>query len=94
MPRYTYKCQTCETYFEDVLSIEDRHKPTESNCGYCGASEGSISQVIEAPRLVDPIRLHGKLPSGYTDLMKKIQGANPGSKVYDNMKYPSKAPEQ
>ena len=92
MPKYLYKCRECDTYFEDIRTMDERHVPTESACA-CGAPVGSIFQVLEAPRLVDPIRLRGKLPSGYAQLMKKIQDGSPGSKVYDNLPYSHKQGE-
>lgn len=91
MPQYTYKCKECEAYFDRFYTMDERHVPTQEPCPECGAEAGSVIQVIQgSPRLVDPIRLHGKLPGDYATLMKKIQRANPGSKVYDNLAYPSK----
>ena len=43
MPRYTYRCDACEEYFEAVHSIND--KLTTCECGV----EGSLVRVPSVP---------------------------------------------
>ena len=32
MPTYVYKCDKCETVWEEFLKYEDRDAPTENGC--------------------------------------------------------------
>lgn len=82
MPLYSYKCNKCETEFEQVLKIAEMHLPTTKPCPKCN-TEGSVLKTITgAPSLGDPVRLGlRKVDNGFKEVMQKIHHNNPGSNL-------------
>lgn len=80
MAVYEYKCSKCGDETERVLSLANRHLPTETPCSKCG---GKINQAILSPvGIGDPVRLGvTKLPGGFNDVIKGIKNANRNSTI-------------
>ena len=44
MPTYTYRCNDCDTIFQDSALIANRNKPTECECG--GAADRDVEAEL------------------------------------------------
>jgi putative FmdB family regulatory protein len=86
MPYYDYACSHCDTNFELNLSMNRREEPLLQPCPDCGTN-GTITQIIGATAIGDPIRLGVKRPDGgWNDVLSKVKEAHPRGN-WDNKKY-------
>jgi putative FmdB family regulatory protein len=75
MPLYSYKCGSCGHEFSEVLKIDDRKTPCESNCPDC-ETQGQIEMVVSSPRIVAGVgNLHSKVSNNFRDRLKEIHKA-------------------
>lgn len=82
MPRYDFRCGSCDKFFERQLKIDDRQKPCSESCPNCG-STGKINIVIGTPSTV---RDTPKMPDGFREVLSKIHSRNAGSVIKDNIR--------
>lgn len=81
MPLYEYKCSACEHVFDKFSSVDSRHEPLSQECPSC-KSVGTVTQVIGATGVVDPVRMGRiKAPGGFRDVLQRIHERTPGSKL-------------
>jgi len=79
MPLYEFVCTKCEHVFDEFLSIDNRHKPTEYPCPSCG--EFNVVPSMTATPLADPVRLGRiKAPEGFRDVLRNVKKNTYGSK--------------
>lgn len=84
MPIYDYSCKDCGHAFSEMSKIADRLAPTETPCYECG--KVSVAQLINAPMIVDPVRIGVVKPSSeFTDVLTKIHESSPGSKLGEKL---------
>ena len=74
MPLYEFQCESCEHYWEEQLTIDNRNKPTEANCPECDTM-GSVHKILSsAPGIGDPIRLGLRKPNeGHRDILREMK---------------------
>jgi putative FmdB family regulatory protein len=82
MPRYEYKCTTpdCEYTTEQIITIDDRDKLTETPCPDCG---GIIERIFGSPVINLGFRgstVQSKAPTQFKEHLQKIK-KNAGSKA-------------
>ena len=49
MPTYVFKCDKCETVWEESLKYEDRDSPIEYGCSATSPCDGKISRIPAMP---------------------------------------------
>lgn len=83
MPIYDYECKGCGDTFSEMCKIAERTAPVEQPCRECG---GEIKQLLNAPAIVDPVRLGVVKPSAeFNDVLTKIHESTPGSKLGEKL---------
>lgn len=83
MPMYDYECEKCGDSFSELCKIADRGVPCEQPCRECG---GKIKQLVNAPAIVDPVRIGVVKPSAeFTDVLTKIHERTPGSRLGEKL---------
>ena len=72
MPTFDYECSECHYTFSEFLKIDDRLLPESLPCKECNTI--NIKKVITtAPPRLDPVRLGiTRPPSGFRDVLQKI----------------------
>lgn len=81
MPTYVYRCESCDTGWDDVRSIADRHRPASEPCPTC-EKVGTVALVPMAPAIGDSYRQGvTKLPDTWKDNLKRIKSAHRHSTV-------------
>ena len=86
MPTYVFKCDKCETVWEESLKYEDRDVPTEYGCTATAPCDGKISRIPAMPLFAyDNVGPHKKPDQGFNDRLKDIKRAHHGStlNIYD-----------
>ena len=84
MPLYDYECKKCETFFEEVVRMDDRLVPTKKPCPNCGARK--VTQVHLAMNIGDSVRLGITKPSSeFTEVLTKISDNNPRSRLHEKL---------
>ena len=83
MPLYSYECKSCENFFDDSFSINERKTPTEKPCSECG---GEVVQAITGMNIGDSVRLGITKPSSeFTEVLTRISDNNPRSKLHQKL---------
>ena len=86
MPTYVYKCDKCETVWEEFLKYEDRDAPTEYGCTATAPCDGKISRIPLMPGFAyDNVGPNKKPDQGFNDRLKDIKRSHRGSdiNIYD-----------
>jgi len=77
MPNYDYKCDKCNTVFEEFQKIADRHVPEKKPCPSC-KEQDTVKLTISPVRTIDPVKLGTKKPDkGFQEVMAKIKEKHP-----------------
>ena len=83
MPIYDYECKGCGDTFTEMSKIVDRLTPCERPCNGCG---GEVKQLINAPMIVDPVRIGVVKPSSeFNDVLTQIHESTSGSKLGEKL---------
>ena len=84
MPLYDYECKHCGSFFDELLSMSDRQKPTKEPCPKCKAKE--VVQILLTMNIGDPVRLGIKKPSReFNEVLTKISDAHPRSNLHQKL---------
>ena len=86
MPTYVFKCDKCETVWEESLKYEDRDAPTEYGCTATSPCDGKIFRIPVMPGFAyDNIGPNKKPDQGFNDRLKDIKRSHRGSdiNIYD-----------
>ena len=85
MPTYVFKCDKCETIWEESLKYEDRDVPTEYGCTATSPCDGKISRIPAMPLFAYDNVGPKKPDQGFNDRLKDIKRAHHGStlNIYD-----------
>ena len=87
MPRYVYKCDTCEEIWEESFPYEERDRPIEDGCTATisrnAPCDGKIMRIPAMPGFAyDNISSPGhlkKTPGWMKDRLKDIKRKQPGA---------------
>lgn len=79
MPKYDRKCNTCNTDFEVICKIAEKHTK-EFNCPNCQDTNGEWS--IGSPQIVEHQRIStSKKDTGFKEVLQKIAKTYPRSEI-------------
>ena len=82
MPRYDYRCTSCDFFAEDIqLPIADRDAPTHEPCPSCN-SVNTIERVVAAPFVGDATRQgRANLPTTWTHKLEEMKSKHRHSTI-------------
>ena len=84
MPLYDYECKKCETFFDEIIKVDDRLVPTKKPCPNCGSKR--VKMVFLAMNIGDSVRLGITKPSSeFNDVLTKISDNNPRSELHKKL---------
>ncbi len=72
MPTYVFKCEKCETVWEETLKYEERDKPVEYGCTATVPCDGKISRIPVFPGM-NYRQVGGKPDDAFNDKLKEIK---------------------
>lgn len=74
MPNYDYKCNLCNSTFEEFHKIDDRNIPTTKPCPSCGKENCVVMAYTSVAGICDPVNLGIKKPDkGFKEVLDKIK---------------------